>query len=58
MEPVTSKSVWGRVWDRLDQCGMALEYDPMQELQTRVLCLEDEVRRLRGGSDCVPQQFE
>lgn len=54
METVTSKAAWSRVRSWFDRYGMALEYDPDQELQARVSRLEDEVRRLRQDDRWVP----
>lgn len=43
----TSKAIWSRLWTWLSRVGMAVEYDPLEELQTRVLRLEDEISLLR-----------
>ncbi|MGO4685086.1 hypothetical protein [Hyphomicrobium sp. 2TAF46] len=43
----TSKASWSGLWTWLDRVGMAAEYDPLEELQARVLRLEDEISLLR-----------
>ncbi len=47
MEPDTSKATWSRFWTWLDRLGMAVEYDPIEELHARVSRLEDEIGLLR-----------
>ena len=43
MGPDTSKATWSGLWTWLDRVGLAVEYDPREELQSRVSRLEHEI---------------
>lgn len=47
MEPDTYKIIWSRFWNSLDRFAMAMEYDPLEEMQAHISRLEDEVNLLR-----------
>ena len=48
MDSIRESFAWKRFWMRLDAFAVALDYDPMEELQTRVAKLERELLKLRS----------
>lgn len=50
MDTIRESSAWKRFWLCLDTFAVALDYDPIEELQTRVAYLERELAAGEYGS--------
>lgn len=51
----TSKATRSGLWTWLDRVGLAVEYDPREELQSRVSRLEHEIALLRQATNTAVQ---
>jgi len=58
MDSAGEGSIWSRFWMRMNAFAIAMDYDPMEEMQARIARLEREIVSLRAEPGLDPDRVE